>query len=216
MQQQIDSTLAYHLEELESALKATDLGRNRPILLPEDRTILDVGCGIGQSFVAWNTPGPIYVGLDIDEDAIRYGIEHYGSRFQYVWGRAESIPFPAATFDLAFSRVSLPYTDIPKALREMARVLKPGGRIWVTVHPRDRPGAMLSDVRGWRKKAYRIYEWLNGYCLKYFGFLVPLGGRCVSWQDIETMCRLLGRVGFSVSVDKKGAHTVLHGVKGHA
>jgi len=53
MQQQIDSTLAYHLEELESALKATDLGRNRPILLPEDRTILDVGCGIGQSFVAF-------------------------------------------------------------------------------------------------------------------------------------------------------------------
>ena len=39
------------------------------------------------------------------------------------------------SFDLVISRVSLPYTDIPQSLSEIARVLREDGRVWLSLHP---------------------------------------------------------------------------------
>jgi SAM-dependent methyltransferase len=49
-------------------------------------------------------------------------------------GRAESLPFPDATFDRVASQFGMMFfEDQPAALREMIRVLRPGGRLAVAV-----------------------------------------------------------------------------------
>jgi len=49
----------------------------------------------------------------------------------------EQLPFPAATFDGASSQFGIEYADTRAALQEVARVLKPGGRVLMMVHHAD-------------------------------------------------------------------------------
>ena len=58
--------LAYHLEELRIALADGDERRVLPRVLDGESTILDVGCGIGQSLVALGTDGRRCIGIDVD------------------------------------------------------------------------------------------------------------------------------------------------------
>jgi SAM-dependent methyltransferase len=51
----------------------------------------------------------------------------------------ESLPFAAATFDGATSQFGIEYADHRAALRELARVLKPGGRALMLLHHADSP-----------------------------------------------------------------------------
>lgn len=54
--------------------------------------------------------------------------------FPVVACKGEALPFADASFELVVSRVALPYMHIPTALREIRRVLLPGGRLWATLH----------------------------------------------------------------------------------
>jgi SAM-dependent methyltransferase len=47
---------------------------------------------------------------------------------------AEHLPFTDGSFDVILCRVALPYTDNRQALREMARVLRPGGVLLLKTH----------------------------------------------------------------------------------
>jgi SAM-dependent methyltransferase len=52
---------------------------------------------------------------------------------QWRDGTAESLPFPDASFDAVTSQFGLMFMDRPRALAEMRRVLRPGGRLAVAV-----------------------------------------------------------------------------------
>lgn len=207
----------YHHMELRGALQAPEDGRNRPVLMPTDDQVLDVGCGIGQSFRAWRWNSMhhsrSFFGVDVDRDAIKCAKEecHFAI---FAVSPAEHLPFVNESFDLVFSRVTLPYTDVPQALREMVRVLRKDGRIWLTLHPKDRPGMMLRDMKGLKKKAYRCVEWLNGHCLRLFGFVVKVNGRYISWQDTPTIVRMLRNLDVDVGVTTwPDGHFVIKGTK---
>ncbi len=208
-------SIEYHRKELEIALDKNDERRILPDILDSDRAILDIGCGIGQSFLAMDCRDKICIGIDIDEDALRYGIDNYGSRIQFILSDASHIPLPSNTFDLVFSRVSLPYTNIPRVIREIRRVLRKGGRVWMILHGRDMAARYLSQAMrsgGIKRLIHVIYILLNGYLLKYLGVLVPYAnGRYESWQDTTAMQKLLGRSGFEVRVREVSRHTVLEG-----
>jgi ubiquinone/menaquinone biosynthesis C-methylase UbiE len=206
----------YHLCELEVALNATDERRIVPTLLDSEKTILDVGCGIGQTFIALNCTDRTCIGLDVDKEVLRYGMTNYGHRIQFVCSDAKAIPTVAETFDLVFCRVSLPYTNIPTVIREIRRVLKTPGRVWMTLHSRDTAINYLKESVSPRLTLKRfvhvLYILLNGYLLKYFGIVVPfVNGKFESWQDSSTMEKLLRRNGFEASTYKVGRHTVIEG-----
>ena len=154
------------------------------------------------------------IGMDIDEEAITYGIDNFGNNIQYILSDAKKIPMPSNMFDLVFSRVSLPYTNIPKVIKEVKRVLKKDGRIWMTLHNRDIANEYWEEAKESRNLKRLIHVILiNGYCLKYFGFLFPfLNGQYESWQDISTMENLLTKNGFDVSVSETDEHTVIEGI----
>lgn len=99
------------------------------------RAVLDVGCGAGQTLIAANLEGSTQAyGIDSDFKALRLG-RQLTRRVHFVCARGERLPLHANAFDFVISRVASPYMHIPTALAEMARVLQPGGRLWLVLHP---------------------------------------------------------------------------------
>lgn len=205
--------LAYHLEELRIALDRSDVRRVLPVLRERDGTILDVGCGIGQTLMALDADGRRRIGVDVDEAAIRHGRAVHGERLELAVAAAERLPLPDASVDLVICRVALPYTDVPRALAEMRRVLRPGGRLWLTLHERRTVQGYLRDALRARhpvRIAHVLYILANGLLLSATGRVLPwLNGRYESWQSPEAVSRLLRRHGLEAGAGRQGRHTVV-------
>jgi ubiquinone/menaquinone biosynthesis C-methylase UbiE len=100
--------------------------------VPPGSKILDVGCGTGHLAAELERRGYEVWGVDLSEAMVRYAREHYNpDRFRL--GDIERIPFPGNTFDGVMCLGVMEYlnSDEP-ALREIWRVLKPGGRAVIT------------------------------------------------------------------------------------
>jgi ubiquinone/menaquinone biosynthesis C-methylase UbiE len=105
-----------------------------------DERVLDVACGTGvvaRHVAATAGPEARVTGLDLNPNMLavaRAAAEREGLAIDWREGRAEAIPFPDGSFDLALCQFGLMFfSDRPAALREMHRVLSPGGRIAVSV-----------------------------------------------------------------------------------
>ena len=97
---------------------------------PTDR-VLDVATGTGMVAQALHDRwGCAVVGLDQSADMLRVARTREGVYETIVEGRAERLPFADATFDHLTFTYLLRYVDDPAAtIRELARVVKPGGRV---------------------------------------------------------------------------------------
>lgn len=99
-------------------------------------SLLDIGCGTGRflDFLKQAWPRLPALGLDLSEPYLRYAKRHLRrwSKMSLAVGNAESLPLPDASQD-AVTSIFLFHELPPKvrriALRECARVLKPGGRL---------------------------------------------------------------------------------------
>ena len=130
-------TTEYHLSELKIAQDPNARGHILPTLPAHCQAVLDIGCGAGQSLIAMPlAPHQMACGVDPNEDALELG-RKLTDRVQFAAATGEELPYANETFDLVFSRVALPYTNIPRALDEIARVLRPGGTVWLTLHGSD-------------------------------------------------------------------------------
>jgi SAM-dependent methyltransferase len=187
----------YHLAELEIAL---DPGRPEHLLpqLSSARVgVVDVGCGIGQLFAAKGAevpPGVPCHAFDIDAAAIEYARRRWPEKAHFAVAPAERLPLPARSVDLYVSRVSLPYTDIRTALAEAARVLEPGGLLWITLHPVSMTVRELAEAlgRGRLKEAIRrLITLANGFAFHLCGTVWRLGAVRDSWQSEARMHREL-------------------------
>jgi SAM-dependent methyltransferase len=94
------------------------------------KQVLEYGCGTGSYAFALADRGATVVGIDISRTAIELaGAKRSppgNPRFQL--GNAEELEFADATFDLVCGTSILHHLDLVRALRELKRVLKPGGR----------------------------------------------------------------------------------------
>lgn len=97
---------------------------------PTDR-VLDVATGTGLVAEALRQRfGCAVVGLDQSADMLRIARSRGGVFEAIVEGRAECLPFADAAFDHLTFTYLLRYVDDPAAtMRELARVVKPGGRV---------------------------------------------------------------------------------------
>lgn len=105
--------------------------------LPEGSRGLDVGCGIGLQCLllaeAVGSGGHV-TGLDISAEMLKYGGEMVGAaelseRISFQEGDVHNLPFEDNTFDWAWSADCVGYGPMEPlpSLKEMARVVKPGG-----------------------------------------------------------------------------------------
>ncbi len=131
------------------------------------RRVLEVGCGAAQCSRWLAAAGAEPVGLDLSYAMLRHGRDlgaAGGLDVPLVCGDAARLPFGDGVFDLACSAYgALPFVaDSAGVLREVARVLRPGGR-WVfsVTHPvrwcfLDDPGSagLVAQVSYWDRTPY--------------------------------------------------------------
>lgn len=99
-------------------------------------SVLDVACGTGALACAVapiaGSEGRV-VGLDVNPEMLAVA-RSKPAPVEWIEGRAEALPFDDASFDRVVSQFGLMFFDDPgKALAEMMRVLRPGGRMAVAV-----------------------------------------------------------------------------------
>ena len=201
----------YHDGELRTALDPTDPMHSLPPLQPQHKTILDVGCGMGQTLFGLKLPEDVIAyGVDPDWRAIERGRTMMPPNITLYQGRGESLPFTDSLFDLVICRISLPYMRVNQALAEMHRVLKPGGDLWIELHP---PKMTWQRIGGaFKEMALGVYVLANGFLFNSFGWQLPF--RAETYQTDSGMAKAFDRAGLSLGpVFRNQRHYIIRGNK---
>jgi SAM-dependent methyltransferase len=130
--------------------------------------ILDSGCGMGEWTVYLNQLGYQTTGLDISERTIMR-LKTLLPQYEFVRGDIRNTDFPENCFDVLFSWGAFEHFENGpgECLRESFRILKPGGRLLITV-PFDNWRHILTRIRSSRVKSrantdahkqMRFYQW---------------------------------------------------------
>ena len=135
--------------------------------LAPGRDVLEIGVGMGADHCEWAKAGPKSLrGVDLTDRAVEWTtrrLETFGFTPDVRQGDAENLPFEDESFDLVYSwGVIMCSPDTPRAVREIHRVLRPGGRAKVMIYHRysltgymlwlryallaRKPGRSLNDV----------------------------------------------------------------------
>lgn len=101
--------------------------------------VLDAGTGPGTLArdIARRQPGLQVYGIDLSEDMIGLAREHarreqLEERVHFDIGNIAQMPYPDHSFDLVVSTISMHHWyEIEQPLRDLYRVLRPGGRLWI-------------------------------------------------------------------------------------
>jgi ubiquinone/menaquinone biosynthesis C-methylase UbiE len=102
--------------------------------------VLEIGCGLGTDGAQFAEAGADYTGVDLTEAAVdlaRKRFELFDLPGKFQTEDAENLSFPDESFDLVYSHGVLHHTpETAKAIREIHRVLRPGGRAMVMLYHR--------------------------------------------------------------------------------
>ena len=134
---------ALELAELPDAAGLASLGCGNPTAVAELREgerVLDLGSGGGiDVLLSARRVGPTgrAIGLDMTDEMLalaqRNAAEAGVTNVEFLKGHIEAIPLPADSVDVVISNCVINLAaDKPAVFREIARVLKPGGRMGVT------------------------------------------------------------------------------------
>jgi ubiquinone/menaquinone biosynthesis C-methylase UbiE len=123
---------AIHQERLRAALAMVD-----ELALPSQSRVLDAGCGAGYATIALASRGLAVDALDPVEAMVRTTRRRAadsGAQVAVQIGDVHALPFPDERFALLVALGVLPWLPgLDKPLNEMARVLRPGGHLIVTI-----------------------------------------------------------------------------------
>src|SRR6516225_7762539 len=114
--------------------------------------VLDIACGTGNVTIPLARRGAMVTGLDmmphlLDEARARAARE--GLRIRFDEGFAETLPYPDGSFDVLISMFGIMFSPLPATVAsEMARVLRPGGRLALANWTPSGFGGKMSAVVG--------------------------------------------------------------------
>jgi ubiquinone/menaquinone biosynthesis C-methylase UbiE len=137
--------------------------RGRIIPAAEGR-VLEIGIGSGLNLPYYSRNVTHVIGLEPSPRllAMARRVERTGSRsVEFIESSAEAIPLKDASVDTVVTTWTLcSIPDAPRALRDMRRVLRPGGRLLFVEHGR----APDPNVMWWQDRLTPIWKRLGGGC----------------------------------------------------
>lgn len=156
-------------------------------------------------------------GIDVDEVALQTARRSF-PECKFMRGKAECLPYEVNQFTHVICRVTLPYTHIPTSIKEIRRVLQPGGHLFLTMH----------DMRmqlGWLSEAIRSRSWVRVADHAYIftaSLIYALTGRCVArlrdgtietFQTQWQLRRQLRKAGFKVTRMERTRHIEIEAIR---
>ena len=150
------STLGAITESLEQELVLKFAG---PL---SGKAVLDVGCGDGTLTAEFHRKGALFVvGCDSDPHMMAKATARTMAErdaMSYLLGRAEHLPFRDQSFDVVTAITVLCFVEQrSRAVEEMARVLKPGGRLVIGELGRWSTWAASRRIRAWLGNAFWMH-----------------------------------------------------------
>lgn len=135
--------------------------RRRKFDISECRSILDVGSGAGQilgHLLKLSHPEATLVGYDLSHHMLRRARTRLNNdRPAYIAGDISQLPFADRSFDCITCGWVIEHLPDPRpGLRELSRVLKPGGRILLLATEDTIAGMMVSHT--WKCRTYNRHE----------------------------------------------------------
>jgi demethylmenaquinone methyltransferase/2-methoxy-6-polyprenyl-1,4-benzoquinol methylase len=140
------------------------------------------------------------VGLDVSHSMLQAGLSaiekrSLDGRVQLIQGRAEHLPFPDETFDTVVFTYLLRYVQDPDAtIRELSRVLKPGGELlslefgipealwvralWEIYNRVVMPIVTIPGSRGWHRMGRFLGPSISDFCHRY-----PVDRIAAIWRE---------------------------------
>jgi SAM-dependent methyltransferase len=149
--------------------------------------VLDLGCGTGNAALAAARAGADVTGLDPARrllDVARATFAEEGLQGEFVRGTAAALPFGDSAFDIVLSLFGVIFEpDGERAVAEILRVLRPGGRGWVSA---------------WRPEG-GIHEAIGELTRRMGAPSPPAAGR-IEWGEPTKAVPALERLGAEVGV----------------
>jgi malonyl-CoA O-methyltransferase len=132
-------------------------------LLPDDLSglsVLDIGCGTGYFSRQLALRGARVTAADLSVEMLAMTQERCGDQLEACQqADAEALPFADNSFDMAFSSLALQWCeDLAVPLRELQRVVKPGGRVCFSTLM---DGSLLELKQAWAK--IDAYQHVNDF-----------------------------------------------------
>jgi SAM-dependent methyltransferase len=171
--------------------------------------ILDVGCGTGANLLMLSKFGDAE-GVDVSEDALAFCRERGLENVKL--GAAEQLPYEDGTFDLVTALDVVEHLDDDLAgLREMRRVLRPGGRVLLFVPTFMFLWGLQDDVSNHRRR-YRMPE--LGRVLEQAGFEIERTtyANITFFMPILAMRKLMRLTGIKAESENNINVSALNGV----
>ena len=139
--------------------------------------VLEIGCGLGTDGAQFAEAGADYTGVDLTEAAValaRKCFEFNGLPGKFQTADAENLDFADESFDLVYSHGVLHHTpDTQKAINEVHRVLRPGGRAVVMLYHRNSYNYRV-NISMLRRAGARLLNWEAGVKLAHWMTGEPL------------------------------------------
>lgn len=134
--------------------------------------VLEIGVGAGSDFINWARNGANATGIDLTDHGVgltRERLALEGLQADVRRGDAEQLPFAAEAFDMVYSWGVLHCApDTPRAVREVHRVLRSGGKARVMIYyTYSWVGLMLwllhcvAKGRPWKGPGWAMYHYLE-------------------------------------------------------
>lgn len=102
------------------------------------KKVLEVGGGMGTDHAQFAKHGALTTDLDLSAGHLEHAKRNFrlrGLKGEFVHGDGEALPFPNNTFDVVYSNGVIHHTpDTLGVVRDMLRVLKPGGKAIIMVY----------------------------------------------------------------------------------